>query len=89
MTRNEVIDEVNAKIREIGEDLANACIGMDAFDCTYRMTYDERDVSNALHILLHVATAYGVRNGTLTVSNMNRNQRKVAKAVEELAGVHL
>ena len=87
MTRNEKIDEVNARIRALTKELANACAEVDRHNQTYKMKYWVSDVENAMLVALYVAGAMGIANGTLTVGNMLRKYQNLKDAVRSLAGL--
>lgn len=87
MTRNEKTNEVNARIRALTKELANACAEVDRHNHTYKMKYEVSDVENAMLVALYVAGAMGIANGTLTVGNMLYKYQNLKNAVQSLAGI--
>lgn len=89
MESKEKLSDLNEVIRIHTDTLAGACVWLEKAGHANSMKYNKHDVKNALLLLLHTATVYGVRNGTLTVGNINQYQEAVAKAVAELAGENM
>lgn len=82
----EVLSELNGIICKQTHVLADAANGLEGLGHAKHMMYSKRNVKDALSLLLHMATANGVRNGTLTVGNICKYQDAVVNAVSELAG---
>ena len=82
----EVLSELNGIICKQTHVLADAANGLEGLGHAKHMMYSKCNVKDALRILLHIATANGVRNGTLTVGNIYQYQDRVVNAVAVLSG---
>ena len=89
MEEKDLLSEMSEAICKHMNTLACTCVWLEKEGRANSMKYNKHDVQNALLLLLHTATVYGVRNGTLTVGNICQYQDRVANAVAVLAGENM
>ena len=82
-----MIAEINGQMKESFEEWADILLKADTMEWSFFLDFDKRDLYSTLNIFWRVWSNHCIKNGTLTVENVEEKSRKFTEAIKECFGI--
>lgn len=87
-------EEIKESIAQINKDIKGAIhfwsgllIKADIDDWSFKLDFDESDIFSTLNIFWRTWSNHCIKNGTLTIENVEEKSRKFTEAIKECFGI--